>query len=277
MSERSFLPILGHAPGEPSVFLPGNLIESARRQKSLAPCKAPAACLLDFDGELVEHVVAMGRAQPDPSWPCFHTRLYRCNSDHWDFGIVGGTVGAPFAVLVAEELFACGCQVLVSIGSAGLLAADLRPPLFLLIERALRDEGTSYHYLPPAPFVEADPSTLGRAQAGLARAGMVVRRGTTWTTDAPFRETAGRIADCRRQGIMAVEMEAAALLAFAAARRRTVVCLSHVTNQMATQEDDFDKGGRAGCELALRVCEEILRTLLGTNSGKGAANGINEA
>ena len=277
MPEHPFLPILDHDPDESTVFLPGNLIESARRQKGLSPCKVPAGCLLDFDGELVEHAVTTGRAQPDPSWPCFHTRLYRCRSGRDEFGIIGGTVGAPFAVLVAEELFASGCRALVTIGSAGLLATDLRPPFFLLIERALRDEGTSYHYSPPAPFAEADGRVLDEVQADLARAGIIVQRGRPWTTDAPFRETAGRIAEYRRQGIAAVEMEASALLAFASARRRNVVCLSHVTNQMATQENDFDKGGQTGQEDALRICQVTLQTLLAINSGKEAEDEVNEA
>lgn len=269
MPEPPSLPILSHDPDEPSVFLPENLMESARRQKGLARCQVPAGCLLDFDGELAEHLVSVGRARPVPDWPCFHTRLYRWRSGRHEFGIIGGTIGAPFAVLVAEELFASGCRALVSIGSAGLVAADLEPPFFLLIDRALRDEGTSHHYASPAAFVEADRGVVDEVQAGLARAGISVRRGTTWTTDAPFRETAGRIAECRRQGIAVVEMEAAALLAFAAARRRKVVCLSHVTNQMATQEDDFDKGGSTGCEQALRVCEEALGTLLAADCAKG--------
>jgi uridine phosphorylase len=65
------------------------------------------------------------------------------------YGIIGRVVGAPFAVLVAEELFASGCQLLISITSAGQILPLGRPPYVILIEKALRDEGTSYHYVPP--------------------------------------------------------------------------------------------------------------------------------
>ena len=269
MSEHTLPAILNHDSDETSVFLPGNLMESARRQKGLPHCQVPLGCLLDFDGELAEYLNSSGRARLDPAWPCFHTRLYRWTTDQHEFGIVGGTVGAPFAVLLAEELFACGCRALVSIGSAGLLAADLKPPFFLLIERSLRDEGTSYHYAPPAAFAEADRDLLNKVQRHLAEARITVRRGATWTTDAPFRETAERIADCRRRGITVVEMEAAALLAFAGASKRKVMCLSHVTNHMATQRDDFDKGGQTGQEAALRICEETLKAILSAEIGKG--------
>ncbi len=276
MYERTFLPILDHDLGEPSVFLPRNLMESARRQKDLPHCQVPAGCLLDFDGELAGYLNSVARARLDPRWPCFHTRLYRWRTGRHEFGIVGGTIGAPFAVLVAEELFASGCQALVSIGSAGLVAVDLEPPFFLLIERSLRDEGTSYHYTSPAPFAEADRNLLNEVQKRLAGAGITVRRGATWTTDAPFRETAERIAYCRRWGIVAAEMEAAALLAFAGACGRKVVCLSHVTNHMATQEDDFDKGGQTGQEAALRICEETLKAILAAETEKGTEHEVEE-
>jgi uridine phosphorylase len=165
-------------------------------------------------------------------------------------------------VLVAEELFVCGCRALVSIGSAGLISQDLQPPFFLLIERAYRDEGTSYHYLPPSPFVEADQDALNRIQAALGKAEITARIAATWTTDAPFRETTTRIEFCRNQGIVAVEMEAAGLLAFAASRKQKVVCLSHITNRMARNENDFDKGGLTGLDSAIRLCEETLQALL---------------
>ncbi len=106
-------PIIDHDTAEAPVFKPGNLLEGARRQKSLADGRVPAGCLLDMDGEIVERLVASGRAAADPAWPCFHTKLYRWKTGDADIGVVGGTVGAPFAVLVAEELFASGCEALV--------------------------------------------------------------------------------------------------------------------------------------------------------------------
>src|SRR3990170_4561883 len=114
-------PLLDHDPGEPPVFRPGNLLEAARRRKRFPRMKAPAGCLLDFDGELADHLLATGRAAAEPAWPCFHTRLLRWRANGDEYGMIGGTVGAPFAVLVAEELFALGCEALVSISSAGLI------------------------------------------------------------------------------------------------------------------------------------------------------------
>lgn len=251
-------PITDHDPAEPAVFEPGNLLEGARRQKGLPLVRVPAGCLLDMDGELVERLVATGRGALDPSWPCFHTKLHRWKAGDVEMGVVGGTVGAPFAVLVAEELFASGCEAIVTISSAGLVASDARPPFFVLVERALRDEGTSYHYLPPARFAEADPALTDAVARALAGTPTPLLRGASWTTDAPFRESASLIEGRRAEGILSVEMEAAALLAMARALRRPVTCLAHVTNAMATRPDDFEKGGHDGQEEALDVCARAL-------------------
>jgi uridine phosphorylase len=255
-------PILEHDTTDAPVFTPENLLDGARRQKALTAVRVPPACLLDMDGELVERLVGSGRAALEPAWPCFHTKLYRWRTAHGEHGIVGGTVGAPFAVLVAEELFASGCEALVSISSAGLVAADVRPPFFVVVDRALRDEGTSYHYAPPARFADAEPAVTDAVARALAELGTTFIRGASWTTDAPFRESASLVGARRAEGIVCVEMEAAALLAMASARRRTVVCLAHVTNAMATRPDDFEKGGHDGQEEALEVCARSLATVL---------------
>ena len=82
--------------------------------------------------------------------------------------------------------------------------------------------------------------------------------GSSWTTDAPFRETEEAIAVARSKGILAVEMEAAALYAFARARKRKVLCLAHVTNTMAVANQDFEKGEADGTIDAMRVLEAII-------------------
>jgi uridine phosphorylase len=251
-------PIVDHDPAEAAVFEPGNLLEGSRRQKGLPESRVPAGCLLDMDGELVERLVSSGRATLDPAWPCFHTKLYRWRSGELEVGVVGGTVGAPFAVLVADELFAYGCEALVSISSAGLVASDLRPPFFVLVERALRDEGTSYHYLRASRYADADPALTDAVARALTGTATPLLRGASWTTDAPFRESSSLIAARRAEGVLSVEMEAAALLAMGRARGRVVTCLAHVTNAMATRPDDFEKGGHDGQEEALQVCSLAL-------------------
>jgi len=238
---------------EQSVFLPENLLREARRQRGLPAGRVPAVCLLDPDGDMVRYLVGAGRAALSPSWACYHTELWETERDNLRIGIVGRAVGAPFAVLVAEQLFASGCELLVSITSAGQIAPDLPLPCFILIDQALRGEGTSANYLPPAAFIDADPDIVARASRGLARLAFPTLRGATWTTDAPFRETRTALAAAASIGVLAVEMEAAALYAFGWARNRPVVCFAHVTNQMAQNDGDFEKGPFDGAEASLAV------------------------
>ena len=127
----------------PSAFTPESLLREARRQKERPPAAVPAICLLDPDGDLLRRLRAEGRATRDAAWPCYHTELYRFGEAGLEFGIVGCVVGAAFAVLIAEELFASGCRLLLSMTSAGQLVPHGAPPYFILIDRALRDEGTS--------------------------------------------------------------------------------------------------------------------------------------
>jgi uridine phosphorylase len=247
-------PILSNKHYEaPSAFTPDNLLREARRQKQLQPALVPDVCILDPDGDIIRHLRATGRAGRAADWACYHTDLWRFDHEGCTYGIIGCAVGASFAVLLAEELFASGCQLLLSVTSAGQIAASQAPPYFVVIERALRDEGTSYHYMSPSEYAEADVALATLAHRALREAQIPALSGATWTTDAPFRETAEAIDAAREAGILAVEMEAAALYAFAKTRDKAVLCFAHVTNQMGRVAGDFEKGAADGAEESLRV------------------------
>ena len=247
-------PILSHkAFNAPSVFTPGNLLREARRQKSVLAGRVPEVCILDPDGDIAQYLINTGQAAPSPYWACYHTKLYSFERTGINYGIVPYAVGASFAVLVAEELFASGCRLLVSMTSAGQIVPKGKPPYFVLIDRALRDEGTSYHYVQAAAYSEASPVLLRRLEDAFSGAAVPVWRGATWTTDAPFRETEAMIAHAHAEGILGVEMEAAGLYAFAQTRNCDVICFAHITNQMALIEGDFEKGVDQGSHHALQV------------------------
>jgi uridine phosphorylase len=245
--------------GAPSVFRPENLLREARRQRGLVEQNVPAVCALDPDGDLVRALRHTGLGRPAPGWACYHTELLVTLHQGIEIGVVGLAVGAPFAVLVAEQLFASGCRLLLSVTSAGQIVPRGPTPYFVLIDRALRDEGTSHHYLPPSLFAEADPALADRAFRAMAGLPEPMHRGTSWTTDAPYRETEDAIAAAAEHGALAVEMEAAALYAFARARGKPVLCFAHVTNQMGQIEGDFEKGEADGAGEALAVIAAAAR------------------
>lgn len=257
---------------ESSVFTPECLLREARRQKVISKTKIPEICLLDPDGDIVKYLLTENKASSNATWACYHTVLYDFIHAGITFGIIGGAVGAPFAVLVAEELFVSGCKLLISISSAGQLLPVRKPPYFVLIERAIRDEGTSYHYISPAVYSKIDSSLLSMLKDEFHNSDIPVEFGVTWTTDAPFRETASLIDYYISKGILAVEMEAAAALyAFASVKQRKVVCFAHITNQMGKIKGDFEKGMANGSIDALKIISIVvkkLRTKKGTIDGK---------
>ena len=251
-------PILDNKnPSFPSVFVPAALLREARRQKGLPEIAVPPLCILDPDGDIVRGLRRSGNAKPFECWPCYHTQLDTFTLGGIVMGIVGCAVGAPFAVLVAEELFASGCRMLISVTSAGQITPAGSPPYFVIIDRALRDEGTSYHYAAPSEYAEADPHLVEMAVEALKTRGLRAVVGASWTTDAPFRETREAIESARLKGVLAVEMEAAALYSFARSAGVQVLCLAHVTNTMGQTGQDFEKGELDGAAEALAVIEAI--------------------
>ncbi len=240
-----------------SVFTPENLLREARRQKNVPGRPIPEVCILDPDGDIVRHLRATGRAERVEGWVCYHSEMVRFTHDGRDYGIIGCAVGASYAVLLAEQMFVSGCRLLLSVTSSGQIKRLREPPYFILIERALRDEGTSYHYLPAdRDYAEADPALVATVTLALTQSNTPVERGASWTTDAPYRETPEAIDAARAEGILAVEMEAAALYAFAEARQRPVLCFAHVTNQMG-QVGDFEKGEANGAFAAIALIHAV--------------------
>ena len=253
---------------EPSVFTPENLLREARRQKSLPEGTVPRFCVLDPDGDIVQNLVTSGRANLNPYWACYHTQMYNFTHKGIEFGIVGNAVGASFAVLVAEEMFASGCELLIGMTSAGQIVSKGPPPYFVLIDKALRDEGTSYHYLPPASFSKINPKLMECLTGVFENSHPPVFLGATWTTDAPFRETETAINYSRSLGILGVEMEASALYAFSEAKSHPVICFAHITNRMENVENDFEKGEAQGSLDAMEVITKAARAWLARSRDK---------
>jgi len=135
-SKPALLPVSGLPPiladkhfDSPSSFTPQGLLREARRQKGAPAVAIPRVCLLDPDGDIVRQLKAEDRVRRHDGWVCYHTELFVFDDKDRSLGVVGSAVGASFAVLVAEELFASGCELLISVTSAGqITAAEQAPP-----------------------------------------------------------------------------------------------------------------------------------------------------
>ena len=149
-------------------------------------------------------------------------------------GVYGGFgIGAPVAALQLEDLVAFGVRRVVSIGTAGSLQHDLAVGDLVVCERAIRDEGTSHHYLPAEAPARPSAALTARLSGTLDAQGRAHRLGATWTIDAPYRETIAEVLRYQAQGVLTVEMEAAALFAVAACRHVDLAAAFSISDTLA--------------------------------------------
>jgi len=246
---------LAHPLDAPAAFTPEALMEAVRIARTLPRAPVPPVCLLDFDGDLTDWLISAGTLSPWESWACFHTTMHALRVEGVPYGIVPRTIGGPYAVLIAEQLRASGVKVILGLTSAGRVAGSVPVPSLVVPTAAVRDEGTSYHYLPPRSPAVADARLAASLARGVEGLGVPVLSGTVWTTDAPYRETQQQLTEYSQDGVLAVEMQAASLFAFGSTRQIPVGVVAHVTNSIDGDSDSFDKGsGEFGQHLMLAMC-----------------------
>jgi uridine phosphorylase len=250
------LPILDHELGQPSEFTAANLMEDLRRVRLVPNGDIPPICILEFDGDLTDWLVQQQLAKPCSSWACFHTSMFALELEGVTCGIIARTIGGPYAVLIAEQLQAAGAKLIIGLTSAGRVAPTLPIPSLVVATSAIRDEGTSYHYLPPGLEVACPTQIVSMLQQELMDAGWTALCGRVWTTDAPYRETRTQLQRWADEGVLAVEMQAASLFAFGIARQASVACVAMVSNAVDHQGDQFNTGSQLD---GLRILKAIAR------------------
>jgi purine-nucleoside phosphorylase len=200
-------PLLEFDPDENALFEPRSTQPEVDAPSAVVGCFNPAA-IESALGETRREI--MGLPSREPLWELSH-RDRRV-------GLFYPGQGPSLAACVLERVIAAGCRSVVFCGGAGALVPELAMGHVVIVDSALRDEGTSFHYLAPARTVGAEPSVVESITATCIAQGVRFTKGRTWTTDAIFRETAGKIARRRDEGCITVENEASALLAVGAFR-----------------------------------------------------------
>ena len=141
--------------------------------------------------------------------------------------------GSPMVASLAEEFIAMGARRLVLMTGGGGLQSELAPGDIIVCDRAIRDEGTSYHYLPPAKFIQADLELADCLSKAITARGKIPTLGTTWTTDAGFRETFEEVRQYQTEGVKTVEMESAGLFSVSQVRGVQAVSVVVVMDNLA--------------------------------------------
>jgi uridine phosphorylase len=198
-----------------ALFTAADFVAYQRQVGALDDREVPGGAVLCYQPALYDHVLrAEGLKLPrrrDLPLPL--------PSTGGRVGLVGRFgIGAPGATSVLEEVAALGTSAMVSIGTAGSLQRDLAPGDLVLCEAAVRDEGVSHHYLPPGRLATAPAEMTAALGTALGESGLAFRPGVSWTIDTPYRETVAEARHYQAEGVLCVEMEAAALFAVAEVR-----------------------------------------------------------
>jgi uridine phosphorylase len=171
----------------------------------------PDAVVLTYQRVLLDELRRRG-VQPTTGYPGPWSSLWFTGGGERTVAVVGGFgIGAPAATTVLEELIALGATEFISIGAAGCLQPDCGFGEPVVCTGAIRDEGVSHHYAPAGKFARPSGPLTGRLTGALASGGTAPRSGLTWTIDAPYRETVAEARSYQAEGVVCVEMEAAAL------------------------------------------------------------------
>ncbi len=205
-------PILEYDPDRNAIIDP----------RRTAQVEIPDHCVLCFFQEAIERLLHRGALQiiTHLKTGMGEHPIYRWRCKDQSVALVHPGLGAPLAAALFERVIALGCGTFMTCGGAGVLDKSIAAGHLIIPTAAVREEGTSYHYLPPSREVEATPRAVEAIVRTLTAAHIPFLLGKTWTTDGLYRETPGKIARRKAEGCLTVEMEAAAL--FAVARYRQV-------------------------------------------------------
>jgi uridine phosphorylase len=209
MMMQALYPILEHDGSTPALIEPSRVLK---------PMDIPERCVLCFFQDVIGEVAAntsstrqIGTLNSEMGL----NPIYELTIDGQPLALVHPGMGAAFGVTVLEELIALGCRRFIACGGAGVLNPELALGHVVVPTAAIRDEGASYHYLPPSRDVAPTAAAVTAIEAALRKHHVPYVLGKTWTTDAIYRETPAKIARRRDEGCLTVEMEAASFFAVA--------------------------------------------------------------
>jgi uridine phosphorylase len=200
-----------------SVLHPEDVLAMRRRSGKFPKIAPPEGLILCLKHDLPSRlrwripVQKVGRVMGD---------LYLVRSTRGRVGLLSNFgIGAPVLVSLAEEMIAWGVRRFIVLSWGGALQEDLNSGDVVVVDKAIRDEGVSHHYLPSEKYAYSDSPLMASLVSTLSKRKVPFRNGSAWTTDAPYRETKAEVFQYRSEGVQVVEMETAGLFALAKARQ----------------------------------------------------------
>lgn len=250
--------------GQDSLVTPHDYLAYARARGTV-PKVRPEALIIAYHRSLMRYVLEKHRTKRVKG---FFGEMYFLGETANRVAIIGNFgIGAPQAVIHLEEFIAWGVRRFVSVGTAGSLQRGLRVGDLVLVERALRDEGSSHHYLAPARYAHPSKGLTDRIRKELRSRRLKFASGATWTIDTPYRETVAEARRYQRQGVLTVEMEAAALFAVAKYRRAEVASVLSISDSLTDGLGEIAWTPKFHLKRNLSGLERVFRVAVGALDG----------
>lgn len=209
---KTKIPLLEHALKQKAIIEPSELTHSKN---------VPMHCVLCFFKEVTDKIISKKRAKilNEEKWEFGVHRIYEMKHRGKRIAFCHPMVGAPLAAAILETLVALGCKKFIVCGGAGVLNKKMWVGHVVVPASAIRDEGTSYHYLSPNRLAKPNTQSMRSIITTLEKYDIPYKIAKTWTTDGVYRETPSAIRKRKAEGCLTVEMEAAALFAVAQYRK----------------------------------------------------------
>ncbi|WP_254663227.1 nucleoside phosphorylase [Haladaptatus sp. W1] len=257
----------------PSILTPDGMLSDA--QASGAPLleDAPDGVLVCYQSHFFDHVLDVRETEPlHGESDLLEFELHRFTGLDADadvdtdaeLAVLGHFgIGSPTTAILMELLQSAGTEAFLSVGWSGCLQPDVPQSHYLVVDEAIRDEGVSHHYLPHSERIDASGAMVAELEHAVEAAGGKFEVGATWTTDALFRETVPEIERYAEDGVLAVDMEAAATFAVGDYRGLDVGSLFLISDYLTTDDWDRAFGESPDVVDALPVAMEALAGVLG--------------
>ncbi len=201
-----------------SMFTPREYLAYLKKRGKYPHFKPPIGVIFCYQKELIEYILKYHKTTRVDG---FNSEMYLLNETDGRIAIIGKFgIGSPSVVTLLEELIAFGVKKFISIGTAGTLQKEIKVGSLIVCEKAIRDEGTSHHYVKTGKYAYPSKELTQKIKSSLQNQHLPFVSGTSWTIDAPYRETVAEAKQYQKEGVLTVEMEASAL--FTVAKYRAV-------------------------------------------------------
>lgn len=228
--------------GEP-IMRPADTIAMRRRFGKFPKVDAPEGLILCLKNDLPSQlrwrvpVQKVGKVMGD---------FYLVKSTRGRVGVLSNFgIGAPAVASLTEEMTAWGVKRFVLLSWGGSLQTSLNTGDIVVADQAIRDEGVSHHYLPPEKHIYADTQLTASLTLHLSASSATLKIGSTWTTDAPYRETHEEILKYQAEDVQVVEMEIASLFTLAQVRGVQAAAVVVVADKLANLKWEMPEDMRA--------------------------------